>query len=106
MFICFRFVVVVVVVEQCEFRGESCALYVCVTDLDFLGETLSKLGNVIVEKCPNLKKSLFNHLQHILSNSKQKNKMQKGNIQQLIHKKCCAFANQNGHLSSGRGMFM
>ena len=80
------------VVQQCEYNGSEAYLFVAVSDLDYLTEVLIAFGNVLMDFMRGSFAELF-----------QTNKSKE--LRAIVRKKCVKYANNKGHLLTGRAMF-
>ena len=79
------------VLEQCEYNEVKGAMFVSVSDLDYLSETLMSFGNVLVDFCPDLGGIV----------KEEDLKRTKADVS----RKCAKYGNRGGHLTTGRSMF-
>eukprot|EP01083_Nonionella_stella_P110342 322804_1 len=79
------------VLQQCEYNGTDGYLFVSISDLDYLTETLISFGNILVDFCPSLS--------HVLG-VKKSNK-----LRSIVSKRCAKYGNKMGHVLTGRDMF-
>lgn len=71
--------------QQCEYNGIKGSMFVSISDLDYLTESLISFGNILIDYVGN-----------------EDNKLKKSNIIQ----KCAKYGNKNGYLLTGRDMFV
>ena len=79
------------VLEQCEYNEVKGAMFVSVSDLDYLSETLMSFGEVLVDFCPDLGGIV----------KAEDLKSTKADVS----RKCAKYGNRGGHLTTGRSMF-
>merc|ERR1712129_379030 len=85
--------------QKCVAEGLSAKLFVAVSDLDYLPETLCAFANVLIDESETLRKLVETETER---DSKKK---KKESAAETVRRKCAKYANANGHLMTGRAMF-